>query len=135
MRIRAGRFVCSVLTLEGYCEKVCSWTTDREVSRVGLRAGRFVEAKPRAGRFVEASYILGPRSSNSLVILMCVVYGALCETLRMNFVVAFLSYGSKWYPLSCGSGYWVNRWHSLSCGSKWLYLSCVLGWRMDTSNP
>ena len=31
-----------------------SWTTGREVRRVGLRAGRFVEAGPRAGKFVEA---------------------------------------------------------------------------------
>jgi len=61
-----------------------------EVRRVGLRAGRLVEARPRVGRFVEASYILGPWSSNCLVIWMCVVYEALGETLRMNFVVSFL---------------------------------------------
>jgi len=61
-----------------------------EVHRVGVRAGRFVEAGPRAGKFVEASYILGPWSSNSLVIWMCVAYEALGETLGMNFVVAFL---------------------------------------------
>jgi len=36
------------------------WTSGREVRRVGLRAGRFVEARPQAGRFVEACYILGP---------------------------------------------------------------------------
>jgi len=68
---------------------VC-WTIGGEVRRVGLRAGRFVEARPRAGRFVEASYILGPWSSNCLVIWMCMVYEALDETLRMNFAVAFL---------------------------------------------
>jgi len=50
---------------------VC-WTTDGEVRRVGLRVGRFVEARvragrfvetgPRAGRFVGVSYILSPWS-------------------------------------------------------------------------
>jgi len=54
-------------------DHVC-WTTGREVHRVGLRAGkfveaglrarRFVEAGPRAGRFVEASYILSSWSIN-----------------------------------------------------------------------
>ena len=38
---------------------VC-WTRGGEVCRVGLRAGRFVEARPQAGRFMEASYILSP---------------------------------------------------------------------------
>jgi len=32
-------------------DHVC-WTTGGQVRRVGLRAGRFVEAGPRAGRFV-----------------------------------------------------------------------------------
>ena len=36
------------------------WTTGGEVRRIGLRARRFVEARPRAGRFVEGCYILGP---------------------------------------------------------------------------
>ena len=30
------------------------WTTGGEVRRVGLRAGKFVEAGPRAGRFMKA---------------------------------------------------------------------------------
>jgi len=29
-----------------------SWTTEGQVRRAGLRAGRFVEAGPRAGRFM-----------------------------------------------------------------------------------
>jgi len=62
----------------------------KEVRRVRLRAGRFIEAEPRAGRFVKASYILGPWPSNCLVIWMCVAYEALGETLRMNFAIAFL---------------------------------------------
>jgi len=48
--IRAGRFVCFVLTLERCCKRegsqlvdhVC-WTMGGEVRRVGLRAGRFVD--------------------------------------------------------------------------------------------
>jgi len=40
---------------------VC-WAMGGEVRRVGLRAGRFVEAGPRATRFVKASYILSPWS-------------------------------------------------------------------------
>ena len=67
MGIRAGRFVCYVLTLKICCERggrylvdhMC-WTTGEEVRRVGLRAGRFVEAGPRESRFVGASYILSP---------------------------------------------------------------------------
>jgi len=59
--IRAGRFVCSVFTLKTCYERggsylmdhVC-WTTGGEVHRVGLRAGRFIEAGLQAGRFVEA---------------------------------------------------------------------------------
>jgi len=68
---------------------VC-WTTGREVHRVGLREGRFVEAGPRAGRFVEActSWVHG--QVIACVIWMYVVYKALGDTLRMNFVVAFL---------------------------------------------
>jgi len=67
--IRAGRFVCSVLTLERCCERRGSemvdhvyWTTGGEVRRVELRAGRFVEAGPRVGRFVWASHIPSPWS-------------------------------------------------------------------------
>jgi len=45
-----GRFVCSMLTLEKchmwggtrLMDHMC-WTTDRQVCRAGLRAGRFVE--------------------------------------------------------------------------------------------
>jgi len=54
-------------------DHVC-WTTGGEVHRVGLRAGRFieaglqagrfVEAEPQASRFVGASYILSPWSIN-----------------------------------------------------------------------
>jgi len=54
-------------------DHVC-WTTDGEVRKVGLLAGRFVEARLQAGRFVEvgsragrfvgASYILSPWSIN-----------------------------------------------------------------------
>jgi len=65
--IRTGRFVCFVLTLERCCEREGSWLVDhmcwtigREVRRVGLRAGRFIEAGPRADRFVWASHILSP---------------------------------------------------------------------------
>ncbi|QCE06260.1 hypothetical protein DEO72_LG9g1271 [Vigna unguiculata] len=51
-----GRFVCSALTLRdatcgevrGLVDHMC-WTTGVQVRRVGLRAGRFVEAEPRAG--------------------------------------------------------------------------------------
>jgi len=49
------------------------WTTGGEVHRVGLQAGRFVEARLRAGRFVKAetqtgrfvraSYIMSPWSN------------------------------------------------------------------------
>ncbi|QCD87414.1 hypothetical protein DEO72_LG3g1950 [Vigna unguiculata] len=42
-------------------DHVC-WTMGSEVRRVGLRAGRFVEATPRADMFVGASYIMGPWS-------------------------------------------------------------------------
>ena len=57
-----GRFVCSVLTLERCCvrgsmylvDHVC-WTTGGQDRRVGLREGRFVEAKPRVDRFMWAS--------------------------------------------------------------------------------
>jgi len=40
----------------------------RDVRRVGLRAGRFIEAGPRASMFFEASYILSPWS------IICVIY-------------------------------------------------------------
>jgi len=86
-------------------------TTGGEVCRVGLRAGWFVEAGPRVGRFVEAyiswvrdqvlvwcawnsssKCIMKLRSFTRLVAcsLMCVVYEALGDTLRMDFVVTFL---------------------------------------------
>ena len=35
---------------------------------------------------------------------LCVVYRALGEPLKMDLLWHSLSYGSKWYPLSCGSG-------------------------------
>jgi len=55
------------------------------------------------------------------------VYKALGETLRMNFVVAFLELWLRmislelWLrmiSLELWLEYWVNTWHSLSCGSS-----------------
>jgi len=59
--LRAGRFTLvgsRVLDYRRGGPK--SWTTNEEVRRVGLRAGRFVGAGPRVGKFVEACYIPGP---------------------------------------------------------------------------
>ena len=42
---------CHVRGGTGLVDHMC-WTTDGQVRRAGLRAGRFVEAGPRAGRFV-----------------------------------------------------------------------------------
>jgi len=42
---------CHVRRGTGLVNHMC-WTTGGQVRRVGLRAGRFVEAGPRAGRFV-----------------------------------------------------------------------------------
>jgi len=45
---------CHVRGGTGLVDHMC-WTTGGQVRRVGLRAGRFEEARPRAGRFVRAS--------------------------------------------------------------------------------
>ena len=97
------------------------WTTSREVHRIALRAGRFIKVGPRAGRFVEASYILGPWSSNCLVIWMCVAYEVLSETLRMNFVVPF----PEWWLRMVSLELWLGM----------TSLKLWLGMWMDTSNP
>jgi len=70
-------------------DHVC-WTTGGEVRRVGLRAGRFVEARLLMGSFVEACISWVHGQVIAWVTWMCVVYEALGKTLRMNFVVAFL---------------------------------------------
>ena len=93
-----------------------------EVRRVGLRAGRVIEAGPRAGKFVEVLYILSPWSSNCLVIGMCVTYEALGETLRMNFVVAFLELWLGMTSLELLLGMADGHEQSLSCGSYWSVL-------------
>ena len=41
---------------------ITCWAMGGEFHRVGLRVGRFVEARPRVGRFMEALYILSPWS-------------------------------------------------------------------------
>ena len=66
------------------------WTTGGEVRGVGLRAGRFVEVRSRTDRFVEACISWVHSQVIACVIWMCMVYKALGDTLRMNFVVAFL---------------------------------------------
>ena len=113
-------------------DNVC-WTTGGEVRRVRLRARRFVEARPQVGRFVEASYILGPWSSNWLVIWMCMVYEALGETLRMSFAVTFLELWlgmvsfELWLGILGKHVAFLELWlrmvdgnkQSLSCGLEW----------------
>ena len=70
-------------------DHVC-WTTGGEVRRVGLRARSFVEVEPRVGKFVEACISWVHGQAIACVIWMCVVYEALGNTLRMDFVVTFL---------------------------------------------
>jgi len=66
--------------------------------------GRFVEVGPRAGMFVEVCISLVHAQVIASVIWMCVVYKALCDTLRMNFVVAFLELWLRMVSLDCRLG-------------------------------